>query len=314
MNLILNASEPTAITRAGDALRQGGVVGMPTETVYGLAADASSEAAVRRIYEIKGRPLDHPVIVHIADAAQIDEWAVNVPDFARALVKAFWPGPLTLILPKADHVGLWLTGGQESVGLRSPSHPVAQRLLQETGLGLAAPSANRFGRVSATSAQDVADELGGYLDVDRDLILDGGVSDVGVESTIVDCTGSAPAVLRLGAITVHQIEEATGLKVVAAGSTRAPGTLAQHYSPLALVKLEGPVTVGDGLIAMSDIPTPDGVIRLASPTTVEEYAHDLYHSLREADRLEIPLVVAIPPKGEGLAAAIRDRLQRASND
>lgn len=313
MTLILNASEPTALTRAGEALHRGGVVGMPTETVYGLAADASSETSVRRIYQIKGRPLDHPVIVHIRDVSQIGRWAIQVPTYALDLVTAFWPGPLTVILPKATNVGMWLTGGQDSIGLRSPAHPVAQRLLEEVGVGLAAPSANRFGRVSATTAHDVEDELGQYLDPSLDLILDGGVCDVGVESTIVDCTGKSPSILRLGAITFEQIESVTALKVVAAGATRAPGTLPQHYSPLAAVRLEGPVTTGDGLIAMSDIPTPDGVVRLASPSTVEEYAHDLYHSLREADRLGLSLVIAIPPKGDGLAAAIRDRLLRASN-
>lgn len=313
MTEILNASEPSAIPRAGEALRQGGVVGMPTETVYGLAAIATSETAVRRIYEIKGRPLDHPVIVHLASADELSSWAINIPAYAHDLVRAFWPGPLTLILPKAAHVGAWLTGGQDSIGLRSPSHPVAQQLLGEVRTGLAAPSANRFGRVSATSAADVAEELAHFFGA-NDLILDGGECAVGVESTIVDCTGSVPAILRLGAITYNDIERVTGMTATVGGSTRAPGTLPQHYSPFAAVRLKGPVTPGDGLIAMSAIPTPDGVIRLSAPTTVEEYAHDLYRALREADHLGISLVVAIPPLGEGLAAAIRDRLQRASNN
>lgn len=301
------------MARAALALRSGGVVGMPTETVYGLAANAASEDAVRRIYQIKGRPLDHPVIVHILEARDIDAWAINVPDYARLLVKEFWPGPLTLVLPKADHVGPWLTGGQPSIGLRSPSHRVARDLLQLSGLGLAAPSANRFGRVSATSGRDVFEELGQYMDPDRDLILDDGQSQVGVESTIVDCTGSVPAILRLGAITLEDIEKVLDQKLQTSSSVRAPGTLEQHYSPLASVRLEGPITPGDGLIAMSAVPTPDGVIRLAAPTTVEEYAHTLYHSLREADHQQIRAVVAIPPAGDGLAAAIRDRLQRASH-
>lgn len=314
MRLILNGNEPTAIDRAVVALQSGGLVGMPTETVYGLAADASSEAAVRRIYQAKGRPLDHPVIVHITGLSDISSWATDVPDYAIALAEHFWPGPLTLVLPKAGHVGLWLTGGQDSIGLRSPAHPIAQELLRKSNLGLAAPSANRFGRVSATSAVDVVEELGEFLQDELDVVLDGGESQVGVESTIVDCTGEAPAVLRLGAITVEQIEKTTGLTVMSASKIRAPGTLDQHYSPVASIRLEGPLTDGDGLIALSDVPTPNGVIRLASPTTIEEYAHDLYHALREADHKKISVVVAIPPQGDGLAAAIRDRLQRASHN
>lgn len=314
MRLILNGNEPTAIARAVEALHQGGLVGMPTETVYGLAADASSEEAVRRIYQAKGRPLDHPVIVHIAGSSEISSWAIDVPEYAMALAARFWPGPITLILPKAAHVGLWLTGGQQSVGLRAPSHPTAQKLLALSKLGLAAPSANRFGRVSPTSAGDVVEEIGDFLQEGRDLVLDGGGSQVGVESTIVDCTGGTPAVLRLGAITIEEIEQVTGMRVLETSTVRAPGTLDQHYSPRALVRLDGSLTDGDGLIALSEVPTPVGVIRLASPTTVAEYAHILYHALREADHRNISAVVAIPPQGEGLAAAIRDRLQRASHN
>jgi L-threonylcarbamoyladenylate synthase len=301
------------LERAVEALRAGGVVGMPTETVYGLAADASSPQAVARIYAIKGRPLDHPVIVHVADIEQAQEWARALPDYARALVAEFWPGPLTLILPRSEKAGDWVTGGQETVGLRSPSHPVAQELLKRSGLGLAAPSANRFGRVSATSAQAVEEELAIHMDHTLDLILDGGESDVGVESTIVDCTGDHPAILRLGVITIEQVERAAGLSVVQANKAiRAPGTLDQHYSPTARVVLDEMPHLGDGFIALDSIATPEGVVRLAAPATVEEFAHELYSSLRRADSLGISTVYVMSPNGNGLAAAIRDRLVRAS--
>lgn len=314
MDMILNPSDPSALERAVASLRGGGVVGMPTETVYGLAADATSPEAVSRIYQIKGRPLEHPVIVHIESLNVLGDWAIDVPAYAFELAEALWPGPITLILPRAPHVGNWITGGQSSIGLRSPSHPVAQLLLQQSAMGLAAPSANRFGRVSATTAADVAAELGAYLDPAHDLILDGGECNVGLESTIVDCTSVSPVVLRPGAITATEIEDVTGLSLATLSKVRAPGTLPQHYSPLAAVRLSGPITPGDGLIALSSLPTPDGVIRLASPATVTQYAHELYSALRKADHLEIPVVVAVPPEGEGLAAAIRDRLQRAAND
>jgi L-threonylcarbamoyladenylate synthase len=312
--VIFDPSQPGVLERAVEALLAGGVVGMPTETVYGLAADASSPQAVARIYAIKGRPLDHPVIVHVADVEQAALWAREIPAYARALIEEFWPGPLTLILPRSGKAGDWVTGGQDSVGLRSPSHPVAQALLRRCGFGLAAPSANRFGRVSATSASAVEEELSIHMDHTLDLILDGGESDVGVESTIVDCTGDHPAILRLGAITISQIEQVSGLSVVEANTAvRAPGTLEQHYSPTAKVVLDEMPHLGDGLIAMDSIATPEGVVRLAAPATVEEYAHELYAALRRADSLGLPTVYVMSPTGDDLAAAIRDRLIRASS-
>lgn len=311
--MILDPNVENSLERAVEALRSGGVVGMPTETVYGLAGDASSPEAVARIYAIKGRPLDHPVIVHISTIDQAAQWARVIPEYARALADAFWPGPLTLVLPRTIKAGDWVTGGQDSVGLRSPAHPVAHQLIQRSGLGLAAPSANRFGHVSATTARAVEEELGAFLDAGRDLILDGGESDVGLESTIVDCTSDAPAILRLGAITATEIEEVTGKKLIdAPESTRAPGRLEKHYSPRADVVLDAVPEAGDGLIALDSVATPLGVVRLAAPSDVTEFAHQLYSALRMADALELRKVIAVSPAGDGLAAAVRDRLMRAS--
>lgn len=311
--MILPGNDPDSIERAIAALRSGGVVAIPTETVYGLAADASTPAAVARIYGIKGRPLDHPVIVHVSGISQAEEWARAIPDYARALAEAFWPGPLTLVLSRSPRAGDWITGGQDSIGLRVPAHPVAQRLITGSGLGLAAPSANRFGCVSTTTAQAVEEELGAYLDPARDLILDGGECEVGLESTIVDCTGTRPAILRPGAITVGDVQRVAGLEVRAPQSeVRAPGTLEQHYSPRARVVLDEIPGIGDGLIAMADIATPEGVIRLAAPGTIEEYGHVLYAALRRGDALGLRTVFVQSPSGNGIAAAIRDRLTRAS--
>ena len=311
--VILQPDQADALERAVAVLLAGGVVAMPTETIYGLAADASSPAAVARVYAIKGRPLDHPVIVHVSGMQQAQEWAQQIPDYAHALADHFWPGPLTLVLPRSAKAGDWITGGQDSVGLRSPAHPVAQRLIVDSGLGLAAPSANRFGRVSTTSAQAVEEEIGPLLDGEHEFILDGGECEVGVESTIVDCTGDDPAVLRLGAVTIADIERVTGRVVrEPTQAIRAPGTLEQHYSPTAQVVLDVIPTIGDGMIAMADLATPEGVVRLAAPETVEEYARSLYSALRRGDALLLPRVVVQSPSGEGIAAAIRDRVTRAA--
>lgn len=289
---------------------------MPTETVYGLAADATNPSAVARIYAVKGRPADHPLIVHFSDPKLINSWAAEVPDYATDLAKAFWPGPMTLVLRRTDLAGDFITGGQDTVAVRVPGHPVALKLLSEFeqlgGLGVAAPSANRFGKVSPTNSSAVRAELGDYLDAE-DMILEGGDSEVGIESTIIDCTSESPKLLRLGAITAEMITQATGLSVSRAPSTiRVSGSLASHYAPNAKVVLDQVVLPGEGLIALESEPTPDSVIRLIAPVDVQGYAQQLYFALRQADALGLRRVVAITPKGDGLAEAIRDRLQRAS--
>jgi L-threonylcarbamoyladenylate synthase len=311
----------TDVDRAAAAIRAGGLVGMPTETVYGLAADADDVAAVARVFAIKGRPADHPLIVHIAGVGELDVWARVVPGYARRLAEAFWPGPLTLVLPRTARAGDHVTGGQDTVGLRAPAHPVASALLAAVGTGLAAPSANRFGRVSPTTAAHVIAELGGLLDPDRDVVLDGGPSLVGVESAIVDCTGPAPVVLRPGAVDAAQIARVGGVPVSARPSgVRAPGTLASHYAPRAEVviapdadlacALLGPL---DGLLATADVPTPAGVVRLSAPADAEGYARVLYAALREADALGLSRVVAVPPAATGIGEAVTDRLARAAS-
>ena len=305
-----------ALSAAAQLLDKGGLVAFPTETVYGLGADATNEDAVARIYEVKGRPADHPLIVHIHSMQAMGQWADEIPSYAIALARNFWPGPMTLILKRSSLAEDFVTGGQPTVGLRVPDHVVALALLSEFqkvgGKGIAAPSANRFGHVSPTSAQAVQEELGQNLN-EKDVILDGGASQIGVESTIIDCTSDAPRILRPGAITLEMIEQATELKVSNTESNiRVSGSLENHYSPVAQVFLDKVAKAGEGMIAFSDIPTPPGVIRLASPVNIEEYSRTLYQALRSADKQQISTVVVVQPQGPGLALAIRDRLMRAS--
>lgn len=316
---LLSNCSTEALTSAATKLRAGGLVAFPTETVYGLGADATNAEAVARIYEVKGRPHDHPVIVHLADINQLDQWVADVPEYAIALAREFWPGPMTLILPRSERVGNFITGGQTSVGVRIPNNPLALEFLRRAGVAVAAPSANRFGAISPTTALAVQEEIGSYLDLQRDVILDGGSSDVGVESTIIECLGAAPKILRPGAITKEMIEEATGLNIDESTSqVRASGTLEQHYAPRAklfLLDAENPVIAciaGVGFLALDKFPTPDGAIRLAQPRTNEEYARVLYDALREGDRKNLPAIYVVPPSGTGVAVAIRDRLKRAS--
>ena len=305
-----------AMALAAAAIAQGHLVAFPTETVYGLGANATQESAVAKIYAAKGRPAEHPLIVHIASIDEIGYWADEISEYAIALARNFWPGPMTLICQRSEVAKDFITGRQETVGIRVPNHVVALALLQaakEIGvLGIAAPSANRFGHVSPTTAQAVREELDQYLSSD-DIILDGGPSQVGVESTIIDCTGSNPHILRPGAITQAMIEEVTGLKVTDAQSEiRVSGSLENHYSPEAIVTLDVIPQSGDGYIAMSDTKTPSGVIRLAAPETIEEYARILYAALREGDSQKLSRICIDQPQGDGLAIAICDRLQRAS--
>ena len=304
---------------AAGVLLAGGLVAFPTETVYGLGADASNELAVARIYSVKGRPVDHPLIVHVASMDGLGDWARDVPEYAISLARDFWPGPMTLVVRRSDLAGDFVTGGQDTVGVRVPNHPVALRLLEAFvragGKGVAAPSANRFGNVSPTTAQSVVAELGDYL-ADGDQIFDGGSCDVGVESTIIDCTGDTPKILRPGAITVEMIEQSTGLKVV--GSVEAPeirvsGSLDSHYAPAATVVLDQSPAAGQGFIAMADVVAVVGVVRLAAPATHEEFARVLYAALRAADEQGLATVVVQQPQGDGIAIAIRDRLMRAAH-
>lgn len=304
------------LVRAAHALRSGSLVAFPTETVYGLGADASDAKAVERIYQVKGRPKDHPLIVHVANMQAIEDWVDDVPDFAISLARAFWPGPMTLILKRSVLAGDFITGGQETVGLRVPNHPIALALLHEFqklgGKGIAAPSANRFGHVSPTSADAVISELAKYL-TSVDLILDGGLSLVGVESTIIDCTSELPKILRPGAITEEMIMDTTNLSVEKpGGNIRVSGSLEKHYSPRAKVILDIEPKAGDGFIAVSSIKTPDGVIRLAEPRDDEDFARLLYSALRKADDSSLARVIVQQPVGGGIAIAIRDRLLRAS--
>ena len=304
------------LVRAAHALRSGSLVAFPTETVYGLGADASDAKAVERIYQVKGRPKDHPLIVHVANMQAIEDWVEDVPDFAISLARAFWPGPMTLILKRSALAEDFITGGQETVGLRVPNHPIALALLHEFqklgGKGIAAPSANRFGHVSPTSADAVISELAKYL-TSVDLILDGGLSLVGVESTIIDCTSELPKILRPGAITEEMIMDTTNLSVEKpGGNIRVSGSLEKHYSPRAKVILDIEPKAGDGFIAIADIKTPDGVIRLAEPRDDEDFARLLYSALRKADDSSLARVIVQQPVGGGIAIAIRDRLLRAS--
>jgi len=304
------------LVRAAHALRSGSLVAFPTETVYGLGANASDAKAVERIYQVKGRPTDHPLIVHVASMQAIEDWVEDVPDFAISLARAFWPGPMTLILKRSALAQDFITGGQETVGVRVPNHPIALALLHEFqklgGKGIAAPSANRFGHVSPTSADAVISELGKYL-TSIDLILDGGLSLVGVESTIIDCTGELPKILRPGAITEEMIMDTTKLSVdKPGGNIRVSGSLKKHYSPRAKVILDIEPKAGDGFIAISSIKTPDGVIRLAEPRDDEDFARLLYSALRKADDSSLARVIVQQPVGGGIAIAIRDRLLRAS--
>ena len=317
MSQFLSNCTADATANAAGHLLAGDLVAFPTETVYGLGADASNSKAVARIYEVKGRPSDHPLIVHIASIEGMGEWASEVPEYAIALGREYWPGPMTLVLKRSELASDFVTGGQDTVGIRVPDHVVALALLEAFekvgGKGMAAPSANRFGHVSPTTAAAVIEELGEYLSKD-DLVLDGGDCTVGVESTIIDCTSGAPKVLRPGAISVAMIEECTGLKTTESDlSIRVSGSLDNHYAPSAKVLLSNSPTSGQGFIAHSTIQTPPGVIRLASPQNDDEFAQILYSALRAADAQGLTEVVVAQPTGLGIAVAIRDRLARAAN-
>ena len=317
------SSEPEEAARA---LAAGNLAVIPTETVYGLGANADDANAVARVFAVKGRPADHPLIAHVRDAEAAKSWVASIPEYAQALASQLWPGPLTLVLARSDRAADYLTGGQDTVAVRVPGSPVTREVLRTLGeilgdpsVAIAAPSANRFGRVSPTTAQHAADELADLLGND-DVILDAGPCVVGVESTIVDCTGADPVILRPGKVTAETIRAICGREIGQHSAARAPGRLAAHYSPTARVR----ISTGDeieqlppdervGIIAPATFPTPNGVVRLTAPHSDEEYAASLYRALREADSLGLHTVVAVPPQGEGIAEAIRDRLRRAAN-
>jgi L-threonylcarbamoyladenylate synthase len=298
------------IERAVEVLRAGGLVAFPTETVYGLGADAANADALRRLFAVKGRPRDHPVIVHAARAAQLDELGRDVPAVARALGDAFWPGPLTLVVARREErVAPEATGGRDTVGIRVPDHPIALALLDTFGGGIAAPSANRFGRVSPTTADHVRADLG----ADVDLVIDGGPCAVGVESTIVDVTGPEPAVLRVGGVSEARLAEVVGAPLArrTSGEVAASGTLVAHYSPRARVELADAGTVG----SRGEQLRAQGVTVavLEAPDDIAEYARVLYGRLRELDARGVDVILAVPPADNGdLGAAVADRLRRAA--
>ncbi len=326
-----------AIRQAAEHLRQGGLVGLPTETVYGLAADADQPDAVARIFMAKGRPKDHPLIVHVAGAtpaqwqAGVAHYACAVPDFAQRLMQACWPGPLTLILPRRPGVGEAAAGGQDSIGLRCPSHPVAHALLQacqDLGvLGLAAPSANRFGRVSPTTAEHVRQEFDALLDDDALLVLDGGPCPVGIESTIVDATRDHPVLLRPGMIGLDALERITGLRVGLRddAAPRASGTLESHYAPAARVRLMsgeqirtaldllGPEARHIAVYARHPVPARSSAVTVRRmPDAADACARELFAVLRELDRPDVRLIWVETPPAEAAWDGVRDRLERAA--
>lgn len=319
---IMSMESQPIIARALAILRRGGLIGLPTETVYGLAADAVNELAVRSIFAAKGRPADHPLIVHLADAQQIGDWAVDIPESAWRLAAAFWPGPLTIILRRSGKAAQAVTGELSTIALRVPSHPVALQVLQAFGGGLAAPSANRFGRVSPTTPQHVRDEFGDRIE----LVLEGGPCTVGLESTIVDLSSDEPALLRYGAITPQQIEVILDrpLGDAALNATPASGRLASHYAPRAAVEIVSSddleAKTGEWALSGARIavlaPVLDtelaGVGHLPMPADAEGFGRELYAALREADAWGAQVALVVPPPESGLGLAISDRLRRAA--
>lgn len=307
--------------RAARVLADGGLVAFPTETVYGLGADAESDAAVARVFAAKGRPADHPLIVHGADADVLDRYGADVTPLARRLAAALWPGPLTLVVARGPRVADAATAGLPTVGVRVPSHPVAAEFLRLAGRGVAAPSANRYGRTSPTEARHVVADLGDAVD----LVLDGGASDVGVESTIIDARGDRAVVLRAGGVPLERIAEVAGHDATRGehGPSRAPGMRAAHYSPVARVELvtrdevagrvEARRAAGLAVCVIAQDPPRMPGVRVLVPAPGDDgYAHDVYRLLRQADAVGADVVLAVPPVEAGLGTAVADRLRRAA--
>lgn len=306
-----NSNVGVDIGRAVDILRSGGVVGLPTETVYGLGADASNAEAVKRIFQIKGRPTDHPLIVHVADVETARTWSRHWTPEAESLAQAFWPGPLTLIVERAKHVLDVVTGNRDTVALRCPSHPMMHKVLVELTRGVAAPSANRFGKVSPTTAQHVLDDLGS----DIDYVLDGGPCSIGVESTIVDCTSQPPQILRPGGVSDTEITEILGHIAPASGPSRASGMLQNHYSPDCRVHpveslSDARAAVAESERAGQDAPTMDILDASADPVG---FATMMYSLLRNCDNRGLHDVYVVLPPDSGIGRAIRDRIHKAAS-
>jgi L-threonylcarbamoyladenylate synthase len=314
-------ADEAGIARAVELLLQGELVAFPTETVYGLGADAANADAVAKIFALKGRPAAHPVIVHLADAAQLDAWAREVPEAARKLARTFWPGPLTLVVKRAPAVPDAVTGGQDTVGLRVPAHPVARGLLSAFGGGVAAPSANKFGRVSPTLPEHVFADFGLAVP----LILDGGATQVGIESTIVDLTGERPRLLRPGGVAAAAIEEILGQPLAGPDESapRASGTLPAHYAPKAHVKLVKRVEMLEtlsshkgrrlGVLALeTKVPRLNASLQCVVPAIAADYAHALYASMRALDAQSVDVILVETPPQSAAWAAINDRLARAA--
>jgi L-threonylcarbamoyladenylate synthase len=310
-----NYSAPS-IQDAAEKLMAGQLVAFPTETVYGLGADATNLNAVARIYTVKGRPMNHPLIVHVSSFDALALWTKDIPSFALELAHTFWPGPMTLILKRTQVAKNFITGGQDSVGIRVPSHPMALELLTRFeslgGLGIAAPSANRFGQVSPTTSAAVIEEIGDYLEF-GDLVLDGGQSEVGIESTIIDCTNKFPTILRPGSITELMINQIEGLVPIRQESKiRASGSFARHYAPAAKILVNQTPIEGQAYYAMAEFSTPLGVYRVSSPTSVEQFAKNLYEVMRHVDSLGYKQLVIQVPNGKGLPEAIADRVRKSA--
>ena len=318
MEIISNPSQ-VEIKKAAQAIKDGHLVAFPTETVYGLGADATNEKAVSRVYSVKARPTDHPLIVHISSINQLDKWAIDIPDYAKKLAEEFWPGPMTLILKRSEIAKNFITGGQENVGVRVPSHSVALALLSEFeklgGLGIAAPSANKFGAVSPTNSDAVVEELGKKFE-SSDLILNGGQCPIGIESTIINCLGFAPLIIRPGAITVEMIKkllENDYIQNSVSTEVKAPGILDNHYAPRAKILINTEPKSGEGLIALSSIRTPNGVERLLAPTNIEQFAEGLYEAFRLGDKLNLSVVNVYTPEDIDIGVAINDRVNKAKS-
>ena len=306
---ILDGSLPSAITKAASALRRDLLVAIPTETVYGLAARASSPVAIRKIFVVKGRPASHPLILHIAKPDDLRKWATDIPSIAQKLVDKFWPGPLTIVVKRSANVCDEITGGRDTVAIRCPDHRIAIELLERLDDAIVAPSANRFGRVSPTTANHVAHDLG----QDVDLILDGGACKIGLESTIVDCTTNPPQMLRAGAITAEAIQQFCLTEIDApSGESRASGMLEKHYAPNCIVELAFSRKDAEARLANLEIDRRIAEI-IDFGSDLEKYAHEIYSRLREADKRSVDVVVVVKPPMTGIGIAINERLKKASN-
>jgi len=312
-----SGSKQVDLSRAAQCLAAGNLVVFPTETVYGLGADATNPSAISRIYSVKGRPSNHPLIVHILKFELAKFWASEIPEYAVKLAKNFWPGPMTLVLKRNNLAKDFITGGQNKIALRVPKNNIALNLLQKFeelgGFGIAAPSANRFGAVSPTSLNDAQLELAKYL-TNNDIYLDGGECEIGIESTIIDCTKKIPSILRPGGITSELIQDSLDMEIKESNSKtsfRFPGNLKSHYCPRAKVVLDGEPKNGDGFLALKNIPTPNGVFRLAEPKDNIEFAKVLYASFRFADHKGLDRIFIIPPNHEGIGAGVLDRIVKS---